>query len=214
MLRVVPVPGRFLLNPLMNIDRDSAVNIKEKREALMSTIFCDKCGTNWNAEFIPVCPRCLANVWGLAPNIIKQKHDPSHLPSTYPSFRSVLSNEFVEREEEFLYFAAASGTAYYSNKHKEYFYYTQTPLGIIPGSAVPRNQPWPTEQLNGLLIADPFGDPHAYAEGQVEFQAKINSGEIRPLYECDEPGCHNKCIPEAEKCIEHNVTNSSESEGD
>lgn len=169
----------------------------------MSIITCDVCETKRNAEINPVCPRCLSKVWVSSKNIIKPKHDPSHLPSVYPNYRSVLSEEFVIEPEKFLYFGAASGTPYYNNKYDTYNYYTPAPFAIIPGSAVPPNQPWPTSPLNGLLIADAFGNPHAYAEELSEFQKKIDSGEISPLYECDESGCHNKCIPNSEKCIEH-----------
>lgn len=169
----------------------------------MSNVYCSSCNKEWDASIVPVCPNCLANNWISAPDFIRQKHDPRYLPSSSPIYRSVLTNDVVDNLPEFADYAANSGTCYYNNRHNKYLYFVGDPLGVIPGSAILPNESMPRYALDGLLIADPFSQPHAYAASQVDFRGTIVTGESSPISKCSEPGCNNLCEPYIDKCVSH-----------
>lgn len=169
----------------------------------MSLVYCSCCKQEWDASIVPKCPICLGNDWMNAPNFIRQKHDPHYLPSSSPMYRSVLTTDVVDNLQEFVDYAANSGTCYYNNKHDKYLYFVGDPLGVIPGSAILPNESMPRYALDGLLIADPFSHPHAYAASQVDFRATIVTGESSPISKCSVSGCDNLREPYKDKCIRH-----------
>lgn len=176
-------------------------SVARGEEPLMLT--CLTCNFSWDGTNSPVCPRCIAIQWEGCPNLIKPKHDPSVLPSGSPSFRSVVTEEVVQRKPEFLSYAAESGNWYYSIRHKKDCVFTPDPLGAIPGSGIPPNSPWPTNALNGLVVADATKDAHLYTADQVQFRGEVASGLYRPLARCKIAGCHNLVTTGEAKCVLH-----------
>lgn len=169
----------------------------------MSYLTCIACDSIWDAGRSPYCPKCIAGQWATSPNLIKPKHDPSVLPSGYPSFRSVVTEDVVERKPEFLEYTAASGDWYFSEKHKKFCVFTPDPLGIIPGSGIPKGATMPTHALDGLVLADATRDAHLYTADQVAFRQEVRKGQYQPLTRCSASGCINLAIPDEQHCAQH-----------
>jgi hypothetical protein len=150
----------------------------------------------------PVCPRCIAEQWAGCPNLIKPKHDPAVLPSGDPKFRSVVTEEVVQRKAEFLEYTATSGDWYFSHQHKKCVF-CPDPLGVVPGSGVPANLPWATFAMDGLVVADATQGAHLYTAEQVRFRNDVRKRLFEPLPRCDEAGCHNLVVPGEKKCALH-----------
>jgi hypothetical protein len=166
-------------------------------------LICSTCSYSWDGTTSPVCPQCIAVQWARCPNLIMPKHDPGVLPSGSPWFRSVITEEVVQRKPEFLSYAAASGVWYHSTKHKKDCVFTPDPLGVIPGSGIPSNSPWPTHALDGLVVADATKDAHLYTADQVRFRREVGSGLYRPLARCSVVGCHNLVTTGESQCVLH-----------
>lgn len=171
----------------------------------MATVACFTCGLSWDATQQPLCPKCLAAQWAGTNDLIRPKHDPGVLPSGCPSYRSVVTEEFVNNKMDFLEYAAANGEWHYSNQHNKYCHFTPDPLGVIPGSGIPRQSPMPTHSLDGILIADADNSPHAFAADQVQFRSEVSSGDYQPLPFCAEMGCSNRVIPGETLCVLHHT---------
>lgn len=167
------------------------------------TTTCQTCGTVWDASRSPYCPKCIASKWDSTPDLIRPKHDPGALPSGYPSFRSVVTDDVVQRRTEFLEYSAASGEWFYSTHHQKYCVFTPDPLGSIPGSGIPRGDTMPTHALDGLVIADATQDAHLFTADQVRFRNDVSAGLYQPLPYCCEPGCHRRAVPGEQLCVVH-----------
>ena len=140
----------------------------------MSFVVCNHCGYQWDAQYQPRCPKCLAIMWQANPGIIRDKHDPTKLPLKSPKYRSVVTYDVITDKAVFLDRIATSGSCFYSSKYNSYCYYVPQPLGSVAGSAIPANSPMPTLPLNSLLVADAFGSPHVYAYDSNKFESEIN----------------------------------------
>jgi len=82
----------------------------------------------------------------------------------------------VARKNEFLEYTAASGDWYFSQSHQKYCVFCPDPLGVNPGSGIPKNSPWPTFAIDGLVVADATNDAHMYTAEQVRFRKDVKSG--------------------------------------
>jgi hypothetical protein len=171
----------------------------------MTMLTCNTCGNVWDGFKMPQCPKCLATQWAAKPDLVRTHHDPAVLPSGYPGYRSVLTEDVIARKQDFLEYAAASGDWFYHTEHKKYCHFTPDPLGVIPGSGIKRGDVWPDHALDGLLIADADQDAHAYATDQVVFRRGVASGQLLPLGTCDELGCKNLAVPGHTRCALHLV---------
>ncbi|MFC1890856.1 hypothetical protein ACFLZT_00515 [Thermodesulfobacteriota bacterium] len=169
----------------------------------MSQIKCPTCDIEFNAEKIPLCPNCLATEWKSTADFIKEKHDPKFLPKSEPSYRSVLSWEFVNNIDDFTEYATCNGTWYFSNKHGKYCHFTNTSMFEIPGSGTQAGNSMPDHTLDGLLVADADTNPHAYAVEITRFQSEITSGDYTPLPKCNHLGCENLTSPGKSECLIH-----------
>lgn len=166
-------------------------------------IRCSTCTAEFDPARHSTCPTCLARHWSSAPGLTRPKHDPSFLPSGCPSFRSVLTQEFVADKTTFLHGAAMSGEFLFSNRHKKWCHFTDGPLYLMPGSGVPKNAPMPTHSLDSLLIADATGDAHAFAVDCASFKTEISAGDYVRLTTCRSTGCSNPCAPGDSLCATH-----------
>jgi len=164
---------------------------------------CVACGNQWDLFQSPYCPKCLATQWELCPNLIAPKHDPGMLPSGAPFFRSIVTEDVVTRKSDFLEYTATSGNWYYSTQHQKYCVFCPDPLGVIPGSGIPRGSTVPTFAMDGLVVADATKDAHLYTEDQTKFRSGIRSGLYQPLGHCSEPGCSYLVVPGETKCALH-----------
>lgn len=169
----------------------------------MSQIICPECHGAFDGEIYPKCPSCLSKLWSNTPGFVKPKHDPYQLPDPRSYFRTVLSFELVNNLQQFAGSAAHMGTWYYSKRHHKYCHVTEFPIHTIPGSAVFEGDPMPTVAFNGLMVANPLNDPHAYCVDIQEFQIEIASGDFEKLPCCSQSGCHNFSKPGSDKCQEH-----------
>ena len=169
----------------------------------MSLIKCTTCGVKFNGDRTPLCPKCLATRWKSTAEFIKKKHDPKFLPKAEPSYRSVLSWEFVHNIDEFTEYAACSGTWYFSKRHWKFCHFTDTSMFDIPGSGTRAGDPMPDHALDGLLVADADANAHAYAVEIKGFKSEIASGDYIPLAKCNHPGCDNLVCPGKNECILH-----------
>src|SRR5947207_1838168 len=129
----------------------------------MSMIKCNNCGHEYDGAVLVMCPRCLSKQWAGEANLITEKHDPDLLPKADKCFRSVVTPDLVANLEQFTAYAAESGQWFFSNRHKKFCHFTETPLGRIPGSGIQRGAAMPGHALDSLLIADADQEPHAYA---------------------------------------------------
>jgi hypothetical protein len=174
----------------------------------MNTITCSACGHKWDGRNAPLCPKCISRQWQAASGLIRPKHHPGALPSGSANFRSVVTPEFVVRQEEFLDYAATSGVWYYSNSHSAYCHVTDTPLHEIPGSGIQAGDPMPDHALDYLVIAKADCDPHAFADDGSRIQGLIANGELQPLPHCIESGCLNLAVPNGTYCVLHGGASS------
>lgn len=165
---------------------------------------CNLCHTKWDPSISATCPSCLARRWASKPDLIKKKHNPLFLPNVEKIFRSVVTYDFIYNQEEFLKFIAVNGSCYYSIKDKTYNLFAPYSLGSVSGSAIPANYPMPTYPLDGLYVANAYGDsPHVYAQDSAYFYNELKTGKFIELQKCDEDGCFNYVIPGLKKCIFH-----------
>jgi hypothetical protein len=169
----------------------------------MSIVRCIACSSPWDAQVAPTCPACQAREWEQTPGFIRPKHDPGVLPSGYPYYRSVLTNEFVADPQPFLEYAAASGTWYFSERHGDYCHVTCTPLGAIPGSGVQPGKTLPDHALDGLVVAGLGAVAHAYATDTVRFIAELHGVALSALGRCGLASCNNLAIPGVTECVVH-----------
>jgi hypothetical protein len=172
----------------------------------MSEIECPNCGSTYNGEKAASCPSCLSSAWLYCPTFIREKHDPMLLPYPWPSFRSVLSYDFVKDQEPFIDYAAHNGGWYFSPKDHDYCHVTDMPLASIPGSGVAKNAPMPFAGYEMLVVAKPTTDPHGYAASSVEFSQAVKSGVYQKLPRCKCLLCRNLAAPFSARCNKHSVS--------
>ena len=170
----------------------------------MSILVCKACGHQWDGASRPECPVCLSTNWAHTLNFVRPKHDPRMLSSSEPSFRSVMSGEFMRDSTDYLRHIASSGTVFQSLRHDgRYTYLAAAPTGTPAGSAVPPNGTVPSYALDCFVVADPKGAPHIYAESQTKVHETINAGSYIALPVCTEPNCDNLSLPGEQKCARH-----------
>ena len=109
----------------------------------MSTAFCASCPHQWDASLSPLCIECECRRLIAAPNLISDKHDPRLLPFADWSYHSCLSHDFVENPDQFIEYATASGSWFYSTVHETWNHFTPEPLGRTPGSGIHAGDPMP-----------------------------------------------------------------------
>jgi hypothetical protein len=149
-----------------------------------------------------LCPRCQAAAWGSVSTLVRPKHDPTS-GSVWPTFRTVMSGEFMGGSVVFLQYAAQSGTVFKSLKHGGYCLFGPPPPGQVAGSAVPALSPVPTYPEPYLMVADLLGSPHVYAQGTARVQQYIDSGQFVRLPRCSVAGCNNEAVLGGYFCILH-----------
>ncbi len=169
----------------------------------MSIVRCATCASQWNATLSPMCTQCECQRLIAAPNLITDKHDPNLLPLAYPDYRSCLSHDFVDNMVDFVGYATASGSLFFNTKHETWNHFTPEPLCRIPGSGIHAGNPMPDHALDSLLIADVFGDPHAFAVDQLLVRKQICDGDLFPLWSCPSNDCRNLCVPNEHGCVLH-----------
>jgi len=170
----------------------------------MSLLQCRKCSTRWYGNVLPTCPTCQSEAWATSPYFIDDKHDPEHLATTYKSFRSVLSHDFVNRVDEFAAYASASGSWYWDWEHRNHFHFTPEPLGTMPGSGVKPNETIPSFALNGLGVINAAGETaHAIAVDQADVRSDITAGVLTPVGLCLAEGCVNYAMLGEDYCAAH-----------
>ncbi len=169
----------------------------------MSALKCRKCSDTWDGAVTPLCPRCLSDAWSANPDIVRDKHNPSLLPTTTQRYCSVLTPDFVADKHMFFQYAAESGRWFWSEEHKKFCHFTPEPLNRIPGSGIKGGDPMPDHPLDALLIADADQSAHAYAQDQQRFTDAIHNGKYCPLPKCNIPGCDNLIIPHSASCAKH-----------
>lgn len=122
----------------------------------MGLASCIRCGTIWNVEKHPICPKCLSKKWESYPDIIIRKHNPKELPNTEPKYRSVVTIDVVTNLPVFLDALVTSGSCFFNTKHNKYCYYVPEPIGAVSGSAIPAGSSMPVSQLNSLVLQMPL----------------------------------------------------------
>lgn len=169
----------------------------------MSRLRCRVCQNEWLGNVQPQCPHCLGQSWEYDPGFIRDKHDPTHLATSYPEPRTVLSHDFVNRLDDFTQYAAASGTWYWDWGYRNYFHFTPEPLGTMPGSGVGPGKVHPERAYDGLGIVDAAASPHAIAVEQSTVRSKINEGVYVRLDFCATQDCFNLAVPGNAMCAAH-----------
>ena len=114
-----------------------------------------------------------------------------------------MSYEFLNGSVPYLNHIANSGTAFYSMNHGKYSYLAATPFGISAGSAVLAGGTITSKAFDGFVIADPFKNPHIYAESNTRLVTDISAGVYIPMSVCTEPGCRNLSVPDQKRCALH-----------
>jgi hypothetical protein len=128
------------------------------------------------------------------------------LPSGTTSFRSVVTEDVINRKSEFLEYTATSGDWYYSTQHQKYCVFCPDPLGVIPGSGIPKGATVPTFAMDGLVVADATNKAHIFTADQTKFRMEVRSGLFRPIGHCSESGCKYLAVPGEAKCGLHRPT--------
>lgn len=168
----------------------------------MRQIFCNVCGLHWDGNKYCGCPYCLEQQL-LSKDIITPKHDPNEPVIRSNHFSSKLSYEFINDIQQFVHNVVFEGTLYFNNRYKTYELFVRTGIGYIGGSAIPPNSSFPIERLDGVKIADVYGDAHAYPECTLKYEDDISAGVVELVNICATEGCINYCSPNSIHCREH-----------
>lgn len=108
---------------------------------------------------------------------IRDKHDPRNLPSAFPGFRSVVSEDCASRPQVYNDHASASGTALYSVRHGSTGLFVRTPPYLSCGSAIPFGCAMPTTPMDGYYVAQAFTpQAHIFAENESSILSGISAG--------------------------------------
>jgi hypothetical protein len=168
----------------------------------MGSLTCMKCGSVWDGARHPKCPQCEFHLWSNLPTLVTPKHDPIHLPSAYPAYRSVVPLDFSARKQQYLRVLSESGTALYFPRHKKYTKVVTVPSGYA-GSGIPSGSAMPTHCLDSFEMADTEGDPHIYPQDGSRIRDEINVHDLQRLPRCSVAGCNNFAFPNDDKCAKH-----------
>lgn len=170
----------------------------------MSNLRCKTCGYEWDGQLQPLCPACVEQYLLRLPNLLTPKHDPQLLSSPVPSFRSVMSNEYLSGSASFIHNVVTNGTVLYSPQHGAYSYVVGAPFGVSAGSAVLPNNTYTSYAFDAFIVAKiPGPYAHIYAGSQVEIQKSISTGKSFLVSTCEESGCNNLSVPGLQKCSYH-----------
>jgi hypothetical protein len=164
---------------------------------------CQRCSGCWNASLLPLCPACLAERWSAREDFITPKHHPDGLRSATDSYRSVVTQRFVDAKDRFIAYAARHGRWYFDTHYQHYVHFTPEPLGQVPGVGVPAGSTMPEHALDSMMIADANRDAHVFAVKREIAEAQIRVGEFVELEPCVQPGCDKLRLPELDVCAVH-----------
>lgn len=169
----------------------------------MSGVACLRCEAVWDAASVPLCPICETERLLAAPDLIREKHDPHTPRGAGSGYRSLLSREFVADPKPFLRYAADRGAWLFDTTHESWSHFTREPLARNAGLGLHQGDSVPDHTLDGLLIADALGRPHAFAADERDVRARIDREELVPLARCARPGCGNLRVPGGAACALH-----------
>lgn len=169
----------------------------------MALIKCPKCGTERDGKIEPVCINCLVEKWQNTKDFIKPKHNPTLLPWSMKTFRSVVTYDFVTNPNLLISSIAHNGAYFFDTRHKNYYCALFQSLGVVSGSAIPPYYPYPKYPLNCLAVVDAFGTPHVIAEDSKKINWMISNGLFIPIAKCGEFGCNNFAEPGMSRCQLH-----------
>jgi hypothetical protein len=169
----------------------------------VTKLTCRICHKVWEGSQSPFCPSCVEHDWDNYSGFIQPKHDPRNLPSVYNTYRSVVTMDFITNKQAFIGAIANHGEYFYDTQYCNFTCFINQPLGIISGSAIPANYPWPTHPLDSQKVVSVYNNPHVYAVNLSDIHREVASGRLIPSRFCDMVGCSNLAIPGTTRCSRH-----------
>lgn len=141
---------------------------------------CLDCGSDTNSG-LDFCRNCLKQKWEYSKSFIKNKHNPYYLPMPMPTFRSVVTTDFITDKSVFIQSISENGIFYTDNRYKNVCCFLNQAIGNTAGSAIPANYPMPTYPLDSLLVVDAYTNPHVFAVDYSNFSKEISKGRMTPI---------------------------------
>jgi hypothetical protein len=145
----------------------------------------------------------LAGRWSGQADFITAKHHPDGLCSATDSYRSVVTQRFVDAKDRFIAYAAQHGRWYFDTHYEHYVHFTPEPLGRVPGVGVPAGSTTPDHALDSMMIADANGAAHVFAVRREVAEAQIRVGEFVELERCELAHCARLRLPDLGTCAFH-----------